>query len=224
MALFVAIDLSNVPGKNVNESNTVKPEIVVFDLGKVLVDFDYSIAARRIGAKSRLTETEMSAYLAESPWLVRYETGLVGRKEFYEAIRTETGFSGTLEEFSEYFADIFTEIVPMTVLHAALRSRGVKTYIFSNTNDLAVEHIRARFPFFSGFDGYIYSYEVGAMKPMTPIYEALEKLTGRRAAQILYIDDREENIAAGAARGWHTILQTDPAITRDGVAKWGLLG
>ena len=30
----------------------MKPSIVVFDLGKVLVDFDYSIAGRRLAAQS----------------------------------------------------------------------------------------------------------------------------------------------------------------------------
>ncbi len=30
------------------------PKAVVFDLGKVLVDFDYSIAARRIAARSSM--------------------------------------------------------------------------------------------------------------------------------------------------------------------------
>ena len=36
----------------------------------------------------------------------------------------------------------------MIELHAELQRRGHQTYIFSNTNDLAVEHIRRNFPFF----------------------------------------------------------------------------
>ncbi len=58
----------------------------------------------------------------------------------------------------------------MIALHAELRGRGVPTYIFSNTNDLAIEHIRRNFPFFKNFVGYIYSYEIGAMKPDARIY------------------------------------------------------
>ena len=53
----------------------------------------------------------------------------------------------------------------MIQLHAALRQQGIPTYIFSNTNELAVSHIRRTFPFFANFDGYILSYEHGAMKP-----------------------------------------------------------
>ena len=200
-----------------------KPEAVVFDLGKVLVDFDYSIAGRRIAAQSRLSAPEVQNYLDHSPLLYRYETGLMTRQEFFETVRDHTGFRGSLQEFGSFFADIFTEMPEMTALQAALRRKGVPTYIFSNTNDLAIEHIRRAFPFFANFDGYILSYEVGAMKPAAKIYEALEAMTGKRGTQLVYLDDRQENIEAGAARGWQTILQTEPAKSRAAIERLGLL-
>lgn len=200
-----------------------KPSIVVFDLGKVLVDFDYSIAGRRIAARSRMSPAEVQKFLDHSPLLFRYETGLMTRQEFYEAVRDHTGFQGDLKEFGSFFADIFTEMPEMTALHASLRQRGLPTYIFSNTNDLAIEHIRRVFPFFRNFDGYILSYEVGAMKPSPLIYEELERLSGKKGSEILYLDDRQENIDAGAARGWQTILQTTPAHSRSVVEAFGLL-
>lgn len=200
-----------------------KPSVVVFDLGKVLVDFDYSLAGRRIAAKSNLSAAEVQNYLDHSPLLYRYETGLMSRQEFFETVRAHTGFRGPLEEFAAYFADIFSEMTEMTALHAALRSKSIPTYIFSNTNDLAIEHIRSRFPFFTNFDGYIFSYEVGAMKPNVKIYEALEQMTGKRGPEIIYLDDRKENIEAGAARGWQTILQTEPAKSRAEIERLGLL-
>ena len=61
------------------------------------------------------------------------------------------------------------------------------------------------------------------MKPDAKIYEALEALSGKRGAEILYLDDRQENVDAGAARGWQVILQTDPAISRTSIEKLGLL-
>jgi len=201
-----------------------KPSIVVFDLGKVLVDFDYSIASRRVAAHSDMSPAEVQSYLDHSPLLYRYETGLMTRKEFYEEVRQATGFHGSLEQFSSFFADIFTEMPAMTALHAELRGKGIRTYIFSNTNDLAIEHIRSAFPFFANFDGYILSYEVGAMKPAAKIYESLEGMSGKRGAEVLYLDDRQENVDAGAARGWQTILQTDPAKSHATIQGLGLLG
>lgn len=188
--------------------------VIAFDLGKVLVDFDYMIAARRIAARSTQPPENLHLFLSSSPLLVQFETGHATRQDFFEGVRNATGFHGTASEFGDFFADIFTSIEPMIALHAELRRRGFKTYIFSNTNDLAIELIRRNFPFFKNFDGYIFSYEVKAMKPDAPIYEALEKMTGRRGAEIIYIDDRAENIAGGAARGWRTILHESPEQSR----------
>lgn len=155
--------------------------VVVFDLGKVLVDFDYTIAANRVAARSSQPVHNLRDFFGGSPLLARFETGLLTREQFFSEIRTATGFNGSVEEFADYFADIFVPIPPMIELHAGLRKKKVPTFIFSNTNEIAVGHIRRKFPFFSGFDGYILSYQVGAMKPDAKIYAALEKMSGRRA-------------------------------------------
>ena len=202
----------------------MKPEkIVAFDLGKVLVDFDYSIAARKIAAQSQTPLAEIRVLIEQSRFIIDYEIGRLTRQEFYERVREATGFRGTLGEFGGFFADIFTEIPPMVELHSRIRQRGIPTYIFSNTNDLAVEHVRRNFPFFANFDGYILSYEVGTMKPDPAIYEALEKLSGRHGADIVYLDDRPENVAGGRARGWRAILHETPEKTRAAAEKLQLV-
>ncbi len=199
------------------------PSVVVFDLGKVLVDFDYTIAARKIASKGKIMAEKIYQFIALSPLLFKYETGLITRQDFFKAVCDATGYCGDIEEFGSFFADIFTPIPAMVELHATLRKAGIPTYIFSNTNDLAITHIRHNFPFFNNFDGYILSYEVGSMKPDAKIYEALEKMAGKRGADVLYLDDRQENVDAGAARGWQIILQETPEKTLAAIKKLGLL-
>jgi HAD superfamily hydrolase (TIGR01509 family) len=197
--------------------------ILIFDLGKVLVDFDYSIAAQKISARS-VNPPELHQFFHNlGPLLEQFETGLITRQEFFEVIREAVGFQGSPAEFGEYFAKIFAPITPMIELHAALRGLGYRTYLFSNTNDLAIEHIRKDYPFFQHFDGYILSYEIKAMKPNPPIYEAMELMCGHRGADLLYIDDLPENVAAGAKRGWRTILHETPEKTRAQLGKWGVI-
>ena len=188
--------------------------VFIFDLGKVLVDFDYSIAAKKVAARSEKTPQDLHAFLGSSPLLVEYESGRLTREQFYTAIKEAIGLGSDLDEFGGYFADIFAEMPGTIALHAELRQCGYKTFIFSNTNDLAIEHVRRNFPFFKNFDDYILSYEVGAMKPQPKIYEAMEAMTGKRGADLIYIDDRPENIEAGAARGWRAILHEHPEQTR----------
>lgn len=195
--------------------------VFIFDLGKVLVDFDYTIAARKIAARSTKAPADLHAFLGSSPLLVQYESGRLTRQEFFAAVRDAIGYQDGLAEFGSYFADIFSEMPGTIALHAELRRCGFKTYIFSNTNDLAIEHVRARFPFFANFDGYIFSCEVGATKPERAIYEAMEKLCGRRGADLIYLDDRAENIAAGAARGWRAIQHLSCAETQKALKALG---
>jgi FMN phosphatase YigB (HAD superfamily) len=197
-------------------------KIVVFDLGKVLLDFDYGKSARALAARSKLTFEQVEKLINHSPLLYRYETGLMSRAEFYGEVRAATGYDGSIEEFGEIFADIFEPIPLMIELQAALRRRGIQTFIFSNTNDLAIGHIRARYPFFGGFDGYVLSYEHGAMKPSAKLYEVVESETGRGGGEIIYLDDRAENVAAGTARGWRAILHETPEKSREAVRAAGM--
>jgi glucose-1-phosphatase len=200
----------------------IPPEIVVFDLGKVLVDFDFAVAARKIAARGALPPEQVRAIIQESPTLVRFESGQIRAEEFFTEVRQLTGFDGSFDAFAAFFADIFTPMGEMIGVHAHLRARGIPTYIFSNTNELAVDHIRRHFPFFAHFNGYICSYQVGAMKPEAPIYEALERLTGKRGPAILYLDDRIENVEAGAARGWQIVHHRSAEETLSALRRMGL--
>ena len=196
---------------------------IIFDLGKVLVDFDYSRAAGKIAARSRKAPADLHAFLGSSPLLVEYESGRLTRQAFYDAIRHAIGFADGVAEFGAHFADLFTEMPGTIALHQELRQRGYQTYIFSNTNDLAIEHVRRNFPFFANFNGYILSYEVGGLKPHPEIYQAMEAMTGKRGPDLVYIDDRPENIETGLARGWRAILHESPEKTRQIITGMGLL-
>lgn len=186
------------------------PRAVVFDLGKVLLDFDYGILARRMEPLSAIPAEAIQKVVDQTPLLHRYETGLIGDREFFEAVVEATGFRGHQTTFLGWFGDIFAEIAPMVGLHAALVARGIPTYVFSNTNAQAIRHVRASFPFYRRFTGEVLSYEVRSMKPDGRIYEAVENLSGFSGADLLYLDDRAENVAAGKSRGWQSWIHQDP--------------
>ncbi|MCX6862449.1 MAG: HAD family phosphatase [Verrucomicrobia bacterium] len=189
------------------------PKAVVFDLGKVLLDFDYGILARRMASQSSLSAEEILRVVNQTPLLHRYETGLISDREFYEAVVTATGFRGAEEEFLNWFGDIFTEITPMVELQRQLVCRGIPTYVFSNTNAQAIRHVRKSFDFYGQFTGEVLSYEVRSMKPDSRIYEAVEGLSGFTGNDLLYLDDRPENIAAGDSRGWQAWIHADSVET-----------
>ncbi|MEK7685753.1 MAG: HAD family phosphatase [Verrucomicrobiota bacterium] len=199
------------------------PQAVIFDLGKVLVDFDYGIAIQKFASRCSLPEGGLHKLINQSALLFQYETGLLTTEQFFSRITSAAGYGGSFDEFSVVFGDIFTPVPEMVQLPAELRAKGLPTYLFSNTNDLAIRHIRARFPFIHNFEGCFLSYEHKLMKPDVRFYRIVEGQTGRTGAELLYLDDRPENVAAGDALGWQTILHRSPEETRAALRRLGLL-
>ena len=199
------------------------PQAVVFDLGRVLLDFDYRIATNRLAQHCALSSDELRRLLDQSPLLHRYESGQLSNEQFFAEFQSAAGFRGDLATFAPIFDDIFTPIEPMVLLHAELRARDVPTFIFSNTNHLQVSHIRQRYPFFAGFSGYVFSYQHGAMKPDPRLYEVVERTAGCAGAALFYLDDRPENVEVARARGWQAIVHVASEASRRALQAAGLI-
>ena len=198
----------------------MKVRAVVFDLGKVLVDFDYGIAARTLARQSTAPADDIRTVIDQSPLLLRYESAQMTTRQFFDVVREEIGFGGSFGEFAAAFGNIFTEVPAMTQLQRELGSRRMPTSVLSNTNEIAVGHIRRSFSFFANFTDYILSYEQGVLKQHERIYEITEERSGCREQEILFLDDKPENVEAAARRGWRTICHRSPEETIPRVLDW----
>lgn len=199
-----------------------RPKVVVFDLGKVLLDFDFEIFARRLAGEADVEADEVMKRVVHSDVLIDYEYGRTTSDAFYQTVRDLTGYRGDYAAFEACFGDIFTEIPEMILLNRSLREASIPTFIFSNTNEIAIQLIRAQYPFFSEFSGYILSYEHGLMKPDGPLYEIVEKVTKASGSELVFMDDKAENIAAARERGWHGIVHESVVGTRARLRDLGL--
>ena len=196
---------------------------VAFDIGKVLLDFDYSILVRKLAPQTQWGEDELNDYLNQSPLLARYESGELSSSKFFEQIKGETGFRGSEAGFAALFEDIFTPISGMIDLHRQIAQSGIPTFTFSNTNEMAVRYIARTYDFWPIFKGHILSYEVGALKPGAKIYEALEECSGFTGREIAYLDDLPENCAAAGERGWQVCCHKDVSYSREFFRELGVL-
>ncbi len=194
-------------------------KVAAFDIGRVLLDFDYGIFVRRMAPRTRMDVPQLDTFLNQSPLLAQYESGQLTSSEFFAIVRQETGFDGTEAEFAAYFEDIFTPIDPIIDLHAQLVASGLPTYTLSNTNEMAVRHISRAYDFWPRFTGHILSHEARALKPHPEIYETFEQTTDCTGPEILYLDDLPENIATAQSRGWHAIHHQSPETTFAAVSE-----
>jgi HAD superfamily hydrolase (TIGR01509 family) len=60
------------------------------------------------------------------------------------------------------------------------------------------------------------------MKPEAKIYAAVERAMGRAGEEIVYLDDRAENVQGGLERGWRVILHESPEKTIPALRQMGL--
>ena len=179
----------------------------LFDIGKVLLNFDYQQAVDHVRAKSPLSSEQIRAAIGQ--FHAPLETGAMSTGTFLEQAMEATQYGGTAGEFAAGYCDIFALNQPMWELVDALRV-NYPLYLFSNTSDLHWDFIQAKFPQFESFTDGVFSMRVKAMKPDRAIYDAALGLTGADAGEIFYIDDRAANIEAARALGFHTHLY-DPS-------------
>lgn len=92
----------------------------------------------------------------------------------------------------------------------ALRARGIPVFSLTNFGTGTFAIAREEYPVLQEFDQEYVSGALEVIKPDARIYEILEEGSGLAGAELIFTDDRADNIAAAAARGWRTHLFEGP--------------
>ncbi len=95
---------------------------------------------------------------------------------------------------------------PMIDWAAQLQAAGVRTGILSNLGDAMEDGILARFAWIAEFAHHTFSHRLGIAKPELAIYAHAAEGLAIEPENVLFLDDREENIRAARAAGMQAIL------------------
>jgi FMN phosphatase YigB (HAD superfamily) len=202
----------------------MKISAVCFDLGKVLLHFDWQIMLARVAKKSPLKPEQMAALMSADQPILAYERGEITSARFFAHLKKLFQFRGTAKELRACFSEIFTPLSD----HIALAAQLAPHYplaIISNTNEAHITYAESAYSFFSLFRARIYSHQVRMMKPQREIYKAaLTALGGIDPQEALFIDDLETNIVGAVALGWQTIHLRPEVDLRQALASYELAG
>ena len=202
----------------------MKISAVCFDLGKVLLHFDWQLMLNRVAKKSPLPPKEITRLLKEDRQVLLYEIGGITSAKFFSHLKKLLRYKGTAGELRAAFSEIFTPL-PEHIALAALLAPHYPLAIISNTNEAHIVHAEATYSFFSLFRTRIYSHQVKAMKPDHAIYQAtLAALGGIDPLETLFIDDLETNILGAVQLGWQTIHLRPGVDLREALASYELKG
>ncbi len=196
-------------------------EAIIFDLGNVLLPFDWDIAADRLCARTGRSRRELDDYILTMPLVTELSLGQITKEAFYEHMARDFGFEGSYEEFAQIWSEIFAPDEEMVALAEQLRNR-YKRYLLSNTNPIHMDYIFARYPFIHSFDGWVLSHEVGLMKPDRRIFELIRDQFDLKPAETVFVDDILVNVEAAKSLGFIGIHHRDAQTTREQLKKIGV--
>jgi putative hydrolase of the HAD superfamily len=184
-----------------------KIEAVLFDYGMVLSGPPDAAARRRMESVLGVGPEA----LQEAYWKYRedYDRGRLSGESYWLAVAAElkrpmdeATMSELLEADTALWGQPNGEMIAWAV---ALQRAGVKTGILSNIGDRMEDGIRARFAWLSGFAHCTFSHRTGMAKPDAAIYRLAAQGLATPTEAILFVDDREENVAAAQAVGMLSI-------------------
>ena len=198
-------------------------EAVVFDIGNVLVEwhpertFDRLVgAARRKALFARVDFHGMN---------IRSDAGVEDMWDGVEALAAaHPEDADDIRLWSKHWIDMFGPDLPRSArILRALRAKGVPVYALSNFGDRTFDLGVKKYPVLREFDHQFISARLRLMKPDPAIYAEVETQTRHAPPEMLFIDDRQENVDAALARGWHGHLMTTEAGLAGRMVDEGLL-
>lgn len=185
----------------------------IFDIGNVLLRFDYGRAHRALARAGAKAAPDMPALEALA---LRYERGLLDDPSFLRDLSGIFGGAVPGEALASAWQDIFEPNGPMWDVVSGLHGK-FPLYLLSNTNSLQHAHIERRYEIFSKFAGGVFSYRAGMLKPEPEIYALAIRQFGVRPERTFYIDDLAANVEGARAAGLRAMLY-DPDAHGDFVA------
>ena len=191
-------------------------DTIIFDIGNVLLDFDYMKHFRSLfDEETAQTIANISVRNLEV-WL-EMDRGVLS---YDEAVDLVIRGAPHLEKDIRLAVKALYERVEAypyaTAWVKSLKDKGYRIYILSNYGEKPFAASKARMPFLPYVDGQVISYEVREVKPSAAIYRALCDKYHIDPGKAVFIDDSPVNVAGAKAFGLHTILFTGYA---DAVAQ-----
>ena len=182
-----------------------KISVIVFDLGNVLLPFDYNkltTKLEKIGIG--LGKHFMDTYNSNYEYHKDYERGKISEEKFIERMLEVLNYKIDSETFCKYYADIFQKNDDVAALLPKLK-KNYKLILLSNTDPIHKKYGWQHYDFLKYFDDLIVSHETGAVKPEEKIYRAVEKASGAPSEEHIFIDDIEKYVLAAKNLGWDGI-------------------
>lgn len=199
------------------------PDVAVFDLGGVLIDWNPRYLYRKVFA----TDAEVERFLSEvctGAWNGEQDRGRPLAEATEALIAAHPGERERIEMFYGRWIEMLNGAIAGTVeVLEELHGRGVPLYALTNWSAETWTIARPLYPFLDRFRGILVSGQVGMIKPDPAIYRRLCEEFGLAPERCAFTDDSEKNVDGAARLGFHAHRFASPERLRQWFAGLGLL-
>jgi putative hydrolase of the HAD superfamily len=197
-----------------------KTEIVLFDLGGVLVEYR---GVTQMGRLAGITDPqELWRRWLSCKWVRMFEAGRCSELAFAAGVVDDWKLEMSPAAYLDQFRSWPTGVLPGAEdLVGEVKSR-VPVSCFSNTNDLHWQCAQT-WPLISLFDHAFLSFQMGMLKPDQDAFEHVARALGVSPGRILFLDDNQLNIDAALQLGFSAIRVTGVDEVRRALAEADLI-
>ncbi|EAU46856.1 HAD family hydrolase [Salipiger bermudensis] len=184
-------------------------QAVIFDIGNVLLRWQPELYYDALIGEAR--RREMFAEVDLHGMNERIDAGEDFRAVVYDTAAAHPRWAEQIRHWHDRWPELAAPEIPESgETLRELRRNGVPVFALSNIGEATMALAEAAYPVLKDFDRRYVSGLMGVTKPDPRIYEMVEADCGLAPETLLFTDDRADNIAAAAARGWQTHLFEGP--------------
>lgn len=196
---------------------------VIFDIGNVMVSFDWEHSLRSFGFSEEKYEAIANATYRNPDWNEMDRGVLTPEECFARFISRAPQYRDDILTVLGALGDTIKQYDYAKPLIRTLHEKGCKVYYLSNYGKFGYEATKDELDFTALMDGGIFSYEVEMIKPNPWIYAELCKRYGIKPEEAVFLDDNLKNVEAARSMGMHAIHFTDYDTACEELKKLGAL-
>ena len=173
---------------------------VIFDLGNVLVNYDWETFLRTFQFDEETFHTVAHAMFLSDVWQ-KGDAGLSPSEELRLFIEETPLYEQEIRMVYEKLGGCISKYKYTDRLIEHFREKGYRIYYLSNYSEDLYNKTRESLSFIESFDGGVFSYREKCLKPDKTIYRILLERYQIIPGEALFLDDREENVRAAQELG-----------------------
>jgi glucose-1-phosphatase len=196
---------------------------LLFDLGGVIIDFDFERAFRFWAARASCDSAELARRFSLDEPYEQHERGELSASGYFAALRRSLNVSLSDDDLIAGWNDVYLGVSPGILPMLSIASQRFPLYAFTNSNPTHQNEWSVRFVNeLSIFDKIFVSSELGLRKPDPDAFSEVASQTGFRASEFLFFDDTPENVEGAQTAGMHAVLVQSSSDIREALLQLGL--